>query len=334
MHPANYWHPEADSAVRCELDPHNCKIADGKRGICGVRENRGGKLYSLVYGRSTGPSIDPIEKKPLYHFYPGSKVLSYGTVGCNLKCLHCQNYTTSQAEADTPYLQDVKLDEIPLLCREYKCGGVAWTYNEPTVWFEFTLDGCKVAKKYSLYTCYVTNGFINEAPLREIAPFLDAMNIDVKGFTEDFYRKICKAKLQSVLDTCVLAKSLKIHIELTYLVIPAYNDSESEMRKFSEWAATTIGKDVPVHFSRFHPDYKLVDVPATPAATLKKAHGIAKAAGLEHVYIGNVPGSKEDNTYCPKCGTLLIERQGFFTNLNRLKGNDCPKCGTKVNIRV
>jgi len=331
MHEAKYWHPEGD-AVRCELCPHACKIADGKRGICGVRENRNGTLFSLVYGLSTGPSVDPIEKKPLYHFHPGSKVLSYGTIGCNLKCLHCQNYTTSQATMEMPYLEKVGLEDIPLLCKRHGCGGVAWTYNEPTIWYEYNLDGCKLAKSHNLYTCYVTNGFMSEAPLREIAPYLDAMNIDVKGFREEFYTKVCKAKLKPVLDTCVRARELKIHIELTYLVIPTYNDSEAELSEFSRWVADSLGKDVPVHFSRFHPDYRLTDAPATPFQTLKNAHELAKKAGLEYVYIGNVPGSTEDNTYCPKCNALLIERQGFIINLNRVKNSACGKCGTKVNV--
>lgn len=332
MQIAKYWHPIEGNSVQCELCPHNCKIGDKKTGICGVRENHQGKLYSLVYGLSTGGSVDPIEKKPLYHFYPASSVLSYGTVGCNLKCLHCQNYTTSQSGVDMSYLIHIELDDIPILCKKYNCGGVAWTYNEPTVWYEFTLEGSKLVKKNDLYTCYVSNGYINEAPLREISPYLDAINIDVKSFSEDFYRKVSKAKLKPVLDTCVLAKSLGIHIELTYLIIPTYNDSEKELAEFSKWVYDSLGKEIPVHFSRFHPDYKLIEVPPTPFSTLKKAHQIAKTAGLDYVYIGNVPGSTEDNTYCPKCNALLIERKGFFINLNRTKDSICYKCGAKINI--
>lgn len=331
MKEALHWHLK-NGKVECLLCPHHCNISEGKRGICGVRESRNGKLFSLVYGLTTGVAVDPIEKKPLFHFYPGSDVLSFGTVGCNMRCLHCQNYTTSQASVDDCYLQTIKVEDITKLARKYNCVGVSWTYNEPTVWFEFTLDGSKLAKKNGLYTVYVTNGYMEDAPLKEIAPYMDAMNIDVKAFTDEFYKKVSKAKLQPVLDTCVRAKELGIHIELTYLIIPTYNDSSDEMRKFCKWVVEKLGEEVPVHFSRFHPDYKMTNVNSTPMETLNMAYRIAEEEGLDYVYLGNIWHANTENTYCPKCSTLLIERQGFAVTLNRVRAKKCPKCETTIPI--
>lgn len=331
MKEALYWQPK-NGKVECLLCPHHCSISEGKRGICGVRENRAGKLCSLVYGLTTGAAVDPVEKKPLFHFYPGSDVLSFGTVGCNLKCLHCQNYTTSQARPEDGHLQPIWVEDVLKLARKYNCGGVAWTYNEPTVWYEFTLEGSKLAKKNGLYTVYVTNGYIEEAPLKELAPYLDAMNIDVKAFTEEFYRKVSKARLRPVLDTCMRAKELGIHIELTYLIIPTRNDSRDEMRNFCGWVAERLGVDVPVHFSRFHPDYKLTNLPSTSMETLDSAFKLAKEAGLNYIYLGNIWHADTENTYCPKCSTLLIERHGFSVSLNRARDKKCPKCGNTISI--
>lgn len=332
VHEARYWTAESGGRVSCQLCAHMCKnIAEGKTGICGVRKNIGGKLFSMVWGMTTGGAIDPIEKKPLYHFRPGTNVLSFGTVGCNLKCMHCQNYSTSHAGPDSQFLSRLSLEDIPKLAASYDCAGVAWTYNEPTVWYEFTLEGSILAKKHGLYTCYVSNGFINEAPLREIAPHLDAVNIDVKGFTDEFYTGVCKAKLAPVLGSCVLAKKLGIHLEITYLVIPGKNDTQEQFEGFAKWVTDSLGKDVPVHFSRFHPDYKMQDIPATPVSTLKEAYGAAKRAGIEFVYIGNVHGA-DDSTYCPGCRELLIQRHGMFDSVVRVSGGTCPKCGRKVNI--
>jgi len=320
--------------VKCGLCPHNCTIAEGKRGICGVRKNIAGKLYSLIYGRISSAHPDPIEKKPLYNFHPGSTILSFGTLGCNLRCLHCQNHTISQArEADFEMLTPLKIAELAPMARESGSAGIAWTYNEPTIWHEFTFDGCREAKKHGLYTVYVSNGFINEDPLREVAPYLDAVNVDVKAFTEKFYKEISGARLQPVLDACKLYRELKVHLELTYLIIPTHNDSASELEQFCRWVAEDLGPDVPVHFSRFHPDYKLNDVGPTPMKKIEEACIIGKKAGLDFVYGGNVPHGDYENTRCPKCNELLIERHGFFAELRGLRGGKCSNCGRNIPIK-
>jgi pyruvate formate lyase activating enzyme len=332
MKEAMFWEKLEDQKVQCTLCPHLCKISKGKRGICGVRENSDGKLMTLIYGLATSVTPDPIEKKPLFHFYPGTYALSFGTVGCNLTCQHCQNYGISQAKFEGTRFQRLKVDDVVKTARRYKCDGVAWTYNEPTIWFEFTYDASIKAKKEGLYTCYVTNGFIEPAPLKKIAPYLDAMNIDVKSYSPDFYKKICKAKLEPVLNTCVLAKKLGIFVELTYLVIPSQNDSEKELRDYCKWIVDNLGEDTPVHFSKFHPDYKMSDLIATPMSTLNRAHEIAREEGLKFIYLGNVPHGDYENTHCPKCNDLLIERIGFSTKSHYARGGKCQKCGTIIPL--
>jgi pyruvate formate lyase activating enzyme len=332
MKEALVWKRLDNDKVQCELCPHLCKISSGKRGTCGVRENQKGKLVTLIYGLATSVTPDPIEKKPLFHFHPGTYVLSFGTVGCNLKCLHCQNYGISQAKLEAMRFKRLKVEEVIDIAKRYKCDGVAWTYNEPTIWYEFTYDASVLAKKEGLYTCYVTNGFIESEPLKKIAPYLDAMNIDVKSFANDFYKKTCKAKLEPVLETCYLARKLGIFIELTYLIIPQSNDHESELTDFCQWVVQNLGEDTPVHFSRFHPDYKMQDAIATPISTLEGAYEIAKSAGLNFVYIGNVPHGDYENTYCPNCGELLIERIGFSTKQHHIKSGMCPKCNLKLPL--
>jgi pyruvate formate lyase activating enzyme len=333
MKEAMFWSKLENDKVECELCPHRCKISKRKRGICGVRENQEGKLVTLIYGLATSITPDPIEKKPLYHFHPGTYALSFGTVGCNLKCLHCQNHGISQAVIGDMHLKKIRVDDVVNSARRYKCHGIAWTYNEPTIWYEFTYDASKIAKKMGLYTCYVTNGFIEPAPLEKISPYLDAMNIDVKSFSEYFYKGTCKAKLAPVLRTCELAKKLDIFIELTYLIIPDQNDGEEEITKFCTWAVESLGEDTPVHFSRFHPDYKMVDSIATPMSTLGRAYDIAKKAKLRYVYLGNIPHGDYENTYCPSCGELLIERIGFSTRQHLVKDGKCPKCASTIAVR-
>jgi pyruvate formate lyase activating enzyme len=332
MKEAMFYKKIENDKVECQLCPHRCKISKGKRGICGVRENQKGKLNTLIYGLATSITPDPIEKKPLYHFHPGTYALSFGTVGCNLKCQHCQNFTISQGKVESMRLKKVRVDEVVNSAKRYKCQGIAWTYNEPTIWYEFTYDASKIAKKVGLYTCYVTNGFIEAEPLREISPYLDAMNIDVKSFSNDFYKKTCKAHLDPVLETCMLAKELDIFIELTYLIIPNQNDSEKEIGSFCAWIVENLGGDTPVHFSRFHPDYHMMDSIATPMSTLGKAYEKAKNAGIKYVYLGNVPHGDYENTYCSSCGELLIERIGFSTRQHLIKDGKCPKCGIAVTV--
>ena len=329
---AMYWHEIGVGKVECELCPHRCKLQEDQSGICGVRKNIGGKLHTLVYGLSSSFHADPIEKKPLYNFYPGSKVMSFGTVGCNFRCLHCQNFQISQVRPDDHSLQNISIKDIINFTKNTDCKGIAWTYNEPTIWYEFTLDGCRAAKAEDLYTVYVSNGYINEKPLREIAPYLDAMNIDVKAGTDEFYKKVCKGERKHVLETCELAHKLKIHLELTYLIIPGFNDKEEELKEFADWAVNSLSPEVPVHYSRFHPDYKMTDLDGTPMETLEMAYNISKKAGSEFIYVGNVVHGDHENTYCPKCNNLLIKRVGYSTSVVGLKGNTCKSCSKKVPI--
>lgn len=329
---ASFYKKLEGSKVQCTLCSHNCKILEGSTGICGVRQNKDGKLYSLIYGLCSSMASDPIEKKPLYHFYPGSSVFSIGTVGCNFSCLHCQNYGISTAKPDYSYMQKITPDDVVNFAKEQGCMGVAFTYNEPSIWYEFTLDSAKLVKKQDLYTVYVTNGYISEDPLREISPVLDAMNIDVKAFTENFYKKVCKAKLQPVLDTCILAKELGIHLELTYLVIPGYNDSEKEVESFCRWVVEKLGYSIPVHFSRFHPDFNMLDVSRTPMDTMINIFNIAKKTGLSFVYLGNVSNGDYENTICPKCGNICVKRVGFSTRTTGLDKGKCSNCGENLGI--
>lgn len=329
---AKFWKKLSDKKVQCNLCSHRCKINDGSTGICGVRKNENGKLYTLIYGSYSSMAIDPIEKKPLYHFHPGTNVFSLGTVGCNFKCLYCQNYTISKAGPTFPYIREITAEDSIKLAKQYECQGIAYTYNEPTIWYEFTLDSAKLAKKAGLYTCYVTNGYIAKDPLKEISPYLDAMNIDVKAFTEDFYKKVSKAHLEPVLNTCILAKELGIHIELTYLVIPGYNDSLEEVKEFCNWVTKKLGDDIPVHFSRFHPDNEMMDVPSTPMQTMLKIYDAAKETGILYPYLGNVAHGDYENTFCPNCGSVCISRSGYSIDSHGIKDGKCVKCGYLLPI--
>lgn len=332
LHEARFWKPGADGAVDCGLCPHHCHIADGRRGICGVRENDAGRLYSLIYGRVSSMHVDPMEKKPLFHYRPGEAVLSMGSVGCNFRCLHCQNFTISQAAPSDGYLESFTPNDIARLAKENGCRTVAFTYNEPTIWHEFTFDTARDLKGQGIASVYVSNGFIEEAPLREIAPYLDAMNIDVKGFTDQFYKKVCKAPLQPVLRATKLAVELGVHMELTYLIIPGKNDDPGEMRAFCQWVAKELRPEVPVHFTRFHPDYMMTDVPPTPVRTMELAQRIGKEEGLEFIYLGNLGTAEGESTRCPKCSTLLVRRYGYSVDRSALTGPSCPKCGTALNM--
>lgn len=329
---AMFWEPRKDGAVQCFLCPHNCKIPGNKVGFCGVRKNEGGKLYSLIYGSCSGVADDPIEKKPLNHFYPGSIVLSLGSIGCNFRCIHCQNYHISTARPGDSAIDEISPGRAVDLAKSHGCRGIAWTYNEPTIWYEYTFDSAKLAKKAGLYTVYVTNGYINEEPLRTISPYLDAMNVDVKAFNEGFYKKICKARLEPVLHTCEVAKAVGIHVEVTYLVIPEMNDSFDEIKKFCGWVVESLGVETPVYFSRFHPYYKMKDVSATPLETLLAVYDIAKDAGILYTYLGNVPHAEYENTICPSCKNVLVERHGFTAVITGLEDGRCRQCGASIPI--
>ncbi|MEE8168799.1 MAG: AmmeMemoRadiSam system radical SAM enzyme [Candidatus Hydrothermarchaeales archaeon] len=330
---AMLWEPLGNTKVKCSLCARRCKIGEGKRGFCKVRENKEGKLYTLNYGLASSVASDPIEKKPLFHFYPDTNVFSLGTVSCNFRCLHCQNYSISQTllEDAKGYLREYPPEMAVRLAKQYGCSGIAWTYNEPTIWFEYTYDSAKLAKQNGLYTVYVTNGYFTEEALDTIAPYLDAMNIDIKSFREDSYKELASAKLQPVLESVERAVAKGLHVELTYLVIPGRNDGDEELREFVDWAAG-VDVDMPVHFSRFHPDYKLLHLSPTPIETLEKARDLGLEK-LHHVYLGNVVGHNGENTYCYNCGELLIPRGGFIVRqMNLTKENKCPACSARIRI--
>lgn len=331
MKKAMFWESKPDKAVQCVLCAHNCKIKDGKAGICKVRVNKDGVLYTLVYGLVSPGVVDPIEKKPLYNFYPGTKVYSFGTISCNFKCDNCQNWHISQITPKSDMVKSIPPETAISSAIQRNCKGIAWTYNEPTIWFEYTYFGSKFAKKNNLYTVYVTNGFINPKPLKKIAPYLDALNVDVKAFSDDFYRKTCKGRLQPVLRTAELAIKLGKHVEITNLVIPTLNDDPDEIRSLANWVFEKLGPETPLHFSRFHPDNKLKHLTVTPEKMLVSAYEIAKEEGLHYVYLGNIYHPRYGNTYCPKCNHLVIRRGSFFVakDINLAKGR-CVKCNEKV----
>ena len=319
------------NVVQCHLCSHHCRIKEGRRGICGVRENRDGSLHSLVYGRLACSAVDPIEKKPLYHFLPSSRAYSVATVGCNFRCLNCQNYDISQIpKPQKPIIgREVAPERIVEAAKRYQCESIAYTYSEPTVFFEYAYDTAKLASKEGIKNVFVTNGYIAEEPLRTIAPHLGAANIDLKSFSDDFYRKVCGARLGPLLEAIRLYVELGIWIEITTLVIPSLNDSEENFRKISEFIGE-LDKGIPWHVSRFFPAYELIDLPPTPMEDLNKARKIGLDAGLKYVYQGNVLSGAE-NTYCHSCGRLLVERTGYRVARYDIKDSRCRSCNAEVD---
>ncbi|MDI6784829.1 MAG: AmmeMemoRadiSam system radical SAM enzyme [bacterium] len=316
-----------NNQVQCQLCPHNCSIAPGKVGICGIRKNIEGKLYALMYARASSVALDPIEKKPLYHFYPGSQILSIGTYGCNFHCPWCQNWTISQ-EHNGPTHEVSPQSAVQRGSRQGSIG-ISYTYNEPFIWFEYVFDTAKLAKERGLVNALVTNGYVNAEPLKKLLPYIDAMNIDLKSFSAEFYRKYCGGKLEFVLQTIELAVSAGVHVELTTLLIPGLNDDEQGLHAMVDWIAI-LDDTIPLHFSRYFPQYKS-DIPATPISTLKKARDIAQQK-LKYVYLGNVHDPESDTTYCPACQNLLIKREGYWTEIKGIKDKNCGKCGRAVDI--
>jgi pyruvate formate lyase activating enzyme len=331
--PAMFWEKLPQERVRCLLCPRKCVIAPGRTGFCRARKNEGGELCTLVYGSIVSMGVDPIEKKPFYHFWPGSTAFSISSPGCTFSCLHCQNWTISQASVSDVECEDVAPERVIELTKRYGCRGVSHTYTEPTIWTEFAIDVGRLAHREGLHNNYVTNGYITPEALEELRPYLDAANVDVKAFTDDFYRRICGVpSLRPVLDACQWMVEHGIHLEVTYLIIPRENDSPEEIRKFCRWVVEDLNPDVPTHFSRFYPQYRMTDRNETPIGTLERALEIAREEGINYVYIGNVPGHHGDNTYCPKCGELLIERYGFSITGWNLKDHRCPSCGEEIKI--
>ncbi|MCX7821900.1 MAG: AmmeMemoRadiSam system radical SAM enzyme [Syntrophobacterales bacterium] len=320
-----------DSKTRCKTCAHNCLIVPGKRGICGVRENRNGKLYALNYGKIVAENVDPIEKKPLFHFLPGSTSYSIATVGCNFRCLFCQNADISQMPRETNiiYGKEKLPEEILKEAVIHKCASISYTYTEPTIFLEYALDIMKPAKIKRIANVFVSNGFMSPEACDELIPVLDAANIDLKSFREEFYRDLCGARLSPVLDAIAKLKKAGVWIEITTLIIPGQNDDPAELRDIARFIVS-IGKETPWHVTRFHPAYRMLSAPITPVATLVQAREIGLKEGLEFVYTGNVPGEKGESTYCPSCKALLIERFGFRSNIINLDHGHCGKCGKPI----
>ena len=332
MKEALFYEKAGEGKTRCFLCSHHCIISPGKRGICGVRENRDGTLYSLVYGKIIAKHIDPIEKKPLFHFHPGSKSYSIATVGCNLQCLHCQNYDISQYPKNNPNSmpgEDMTPEDVVSEAEANGCTSISYTYTEPTVFFEFAYDCARLAREKGIKNVFVSNGYTSPEATRTIAPYLDGNNIDLKG-DDNFYKKVAGARLQPVLDTIKLIKELGVWVEVTTLIIPGLNDSEEFLRWTAEFIKS-VDPAMPWHVTQFYPTYKLMDKPGTPVSVLRKARDIGIKAGLKYVYEGNVPGEGGENTYCPNCGQLLIERVGFALTDIKMKGSACQRCGAHVD---
>jgi pyruvate formate lyase activating enzyme len=332
---ASYWIKKEGNTVQCQNCPHECVLKDGQRGFCRVRENRGGKLYTLSYGNPCAVHIDPIEKKPLYHFLPGTTAYSIATAGCNFRCKHCQNYQISQVapeETSNYKLPPEKLvNEVLHHKSRDNISSIAYTYTEPSVFIEYMLDSAKLAKKEGIKNVYHSNGYLNEKPLLDLIPFLDGANVDLKFFKNDSYRDIASGSLEPVLDALKKLKAGGVWLEITYLIIPTINDDAKEIKEMTKWVLGNLGDEVPIHFSRFYPTYKLENLPQTPLKSVETAREIAIDMGVKHSFVGNVPsGHPGENTYCPACGKLLIKRRGYYILENNIKKDSCPACGEKI----
>lgn len=326
---AKYYHRDGDVYV-CDLCPHRCRIPVGGIGRCNARKGEENFLSAYSYGKVSSICVDPIEKKPLYHFYPGSMIFSVGGVGCNMSCKNCQNYAISLSPTGRKRTTYEDPAEIAALCRKEKMDAIAFTYNEPMIWYEYILD--VMACDPDLKCVIVSNGLVNEQPLRDLCKVSDAMNIDIKGFTDEFYMKICGAHLDDVLRSVKIIFEEKVHVELTYLVIPGLNDSQEEVRSFCIWVRDTLSPDVPVHFTRFHPDFEMMDIPITPIETVLECQNIAESCGLNYAYVGNVITDDASDTYCPECGTAVIKRVGYLVDIIAMDGRRCSCCKTRLPI--
>ncbi|HIC92907.1 MAG TPA: AmmeMemoRadiSam system radical SAM enzyme [Anaerolineae bacterium] len=331
MKEAMLYEKLGDNRVRCNLCAHRCVIKEGKRGVCLVRENRGGTLYSLVYGRAVSQAVDPVEKKPLFNFYPGTTAFSVATVGCNFRCQFCQNWEISQAVREEHLImgREVSPEQLVANAKRYGSRSIAYTYTEPTVFFEYTYDTAKLAHEAGIANIYVTNGYMTAEMLEAFHPYLDAANVDLKG-DDEFYRQLCGARLQPVLDSLKKMKELGIWVEVTTLIIPTYNDDEEGLRRIAEFIAQELGPETPWHVSRFYPHYRMLNVPPTPIATLDRARQIGLEAGLRYVYQGNVPGSEGENTFCPGCGRVVIGRFGYRIMEYHIENGRCAYCGAQI----
>jgi pyruvate formate lyase activating enzyme len=333
MYRARFWESTGDQKLQCHLCAHECKIDPGKRGICQVRENRDGTLYSLNYGKIIAGHVDPIEKKPLFHFLPGTSSFSIATVGCNFQCLHCQNADISQYprfHQGEIYGKDTDPEAVVAAALASGSASISYTYTEPTIFMEFAQDVAQRARGQNLRNIFVSNGFMTEVSAKALAEFIDADNVDLKSMQDDFYRKVCKARLQPVLDTIVRLKQQGVWVEVTTLVIPGHNDSDAELTEIAQFIKG-VSPAIPWHVSAFRPTYKMTDRPPTSAATLRRARDIGLKAGLRYVYVGNKTGENGESTYCYACGELIIQRLGYAIRANRLQEGRCPKCQAEID---
>ncbi|MFH1433252.1 MAG: AmmeMemoRadiSam system radical SAM enzyme [archaeon] len=331
MKEAMFYKELADDVVQCRLCNHFCAIKPGKRGICGVRENVSGKLFSLVYGKAVSEAVDPIEKKPLFHFLPGSLAYSVATAGCNFSCLFCQNSEISQAPKSGGKVVGYDLTPAEIVERaiDEGCRSIAYTYTEPTVFFEYAYDTAVIAHKKGLKNVFVSNGFMTTEAIDKILPYLDAINVDVKGSSEVFYKEVVGARLQPVLDNIRYLHDKGVWVEVTTLIVPGHNDDDKSLKKIGEFVAS-VDVNMPWHVSRFFPHFRMSDVAPTPVDVLKRAYRIGKKEGIKHIYVGNVPGSEYENTVCSKCGKVVVKRNGYYIESIDVKDGKCRFCGEKI----
>ncbi len=329
---ARFWHTEPDGRILCTLCPRYCRLSEGQAGFCFVRRNENGVLRSIGYGRPTGFAIDPIEKKPLNHFLPGTPILSFGTAGCNLGCQFCQNWDISKARIDEKQSREVTAEQVVALAKREGCPSIAFTYNDPVIIGEFVIDVSRLARQNGIRSVMVTAGYITPEARPEVFEFIDAANVDLKGFTEDFYRRATLSHLEPVLDTLKWLRREKpdLWFEITTLLIPGMNDGDEEIHRESAWIAENLGLDVPLHFTAFHPDYRMTELPQTPAATLLRARAIALSHGIRFVYVGNVFDVEGQTTWCPGCRKALIARDWHEVRRMEIKQGRCPSCGTAI----
>ena len=323
---ARFYDKQPYRKIKCKLCPRGCSIDDRERGYCGVRENRGGTYYTLVHSRVVTAHIDPIEKKPLFHFLPGTVALSIATAGCNVNCKMCQNWDISQVRPEQVRSNYAPPERVAVLAQQNSCPTIAYTYSEPVVFYEYVADTAEAAHRLGVKSVVVTGGYIQQEPLEKLCRQLDAIKVDLKGYSEKFYKEVVNGELKPVLDALVTIRKYGVWNEIVYLVIPTLNDSDAEFQGLAKWVKSELGPDVPVHFTRFHPEYLLKNLPPTPVETLERAKAIADAEGLHYVYIGNVPGHPAENTYCPKCRKIVVERTGYTVGTVHIHNNKCQYC--------
>ncbi len=327
---AMYYKKLGHDRVECQLCPNQCIINEGNRGICRVRENQGGILYTLVYGRLVSMNVDPIEKKPLYHFLPGEKALSIATAGCNVHCQFCQNWSIAQANPEDIQGKYYSPEKLIKTAEHYKIPIIAFTYNEPIVFYEYMLDAAKLATKAGIKTVMISNGYINAEPMKQLCHYLSGIKIDFKGYSEKFYRELVRGRLQPVLQTMETVYEEKKWLEIVNLVIPTHNDAKPELQALCQWMHDHLGDSTPLHFSRFYPQYLMKNLPPTTVKKLNQAYEIAQDIGLNYIYLGNIPQDKTDDTNCPDCGKCLIERNGYHIEIVGLKNGACKHCGQEI----